>query len=163
MKRTYLLTTLAVLTFAGLQLNGKSPADEPAASHAIIYSPDAIQWKEGPPSLPPGARMATLEGDLTKEGPFVVRVKLPDGYHVPPHTHPRAERLTVVAGTFHIAMGEKLDRAAAQSMPAGAYGTWGAGMKHAVWAQGETIIQLHGIGPWGITYVNPADDPRNKK
>jgi hypothetical protein len=69
----------------------------------------------------------------------------------------------VISGTFNIGMGEKFDKSAAQAMPAGSFGHWPAGMKHFAWADGETIIQIHGIGPWGIQYVNPADDPRNKK
>jgi len=73
---------------------------------AALYSPADIKWQEGPPSLPPGAKVAMLEGDLAKEGPFVIRAKLPDGYHVPPHTHPKTEHVTVLSGNFKIAMGE---------------------------------------------------------
>jgi hypothetical protein len=60
-------------------------------------------------------------------------------------------------------MGDKFDQAATQAMPAGTFGFWPAGMKHFAWAKGETVLQLHGIGPWKIEYVNPADDPRNPK
>src|SRR5687768_17232539 len=122
-----------------------------------------IQWKDGPPSLPKGAQIAVLEGDPSKEGPFVFRVKVPDGYRVPVHTHPKTERVTVISGTFNIGMGEKFDEKATQAMPAGAYGFWEAGMKHFVWVKGETVLQFHGTGPWSIQYVNPADDPRNQK
>jgi len=92
-----------------------------------------------------------------------MRLKLPDGYKIAAHTHPKVERLTVVSGTFHIVMGDDLDPQKATRMPAGAFGHWAPGMKHLVWADGETVVQLHGIGPWSINYVNPADDPRNKK
>jgi rhodanese-related sulfurtransferase/quercetin dioxygenase-like cupin family protein len=129
---------------------------------ASLYSPDKIQWKPGPPSLPPGASIAVLEGDPTKEGPFVFRVKAPDGYRIPPHTHPKTERVTVIAGTFNIGMGDKFDASKTQAMPTGTYGHWPAGMKHFVWTKGETIVQFHGEGPWTINYLNPADDPRNK-
>ncbi len=90
-----------------------------------------------------------------------MRLRLPDGYSIPPHTHPKTERLTVISGTFNIVMGEKLAKKAGRKMPAGTFGFWTAGMKHFVWAEGETIIQLHGIGPWSIKYLNDADDPRN--
>ncbi len=107
--------------------------------------------------------IAVLEGDPTKEGPFVFRVKIPDGYRVPPHMHPKAERVTVISGTFNIGMGDKFDEKATKEMPAGTYGYWEAGMKHFVWAKGETVLQFHGMGPWSIQYVNPDDDPRKTK
>lgn len=124
--------------------------------------PDGMEWKDGPASLPKGAKIAVLEGDPAKEGSFVFRVKVPDGYRIPPHTHPKMERVTVIAGTFNIGMGEKFDKAATKAMPAGSYGFWKPEMKHFVWTKGETIAQFHGTGPWTINYVNPADDPRNQ-
>lgn len=123
---------------------------------------EAIEWKPGPPSLPRGAQIAVLEGDPTKAGPFVFRVKVPDGYRIPVHTHPKTERVTVIAGTFHIGMGDKFDQKATKAMPAGTYGYWKAGMKHFVWVKGETIVQFHGEGPWVINYVDPRDDPRGQ-
>jgi quercetin dioxygenase-like cupin family protein len=127
-----------------------------------LNPPAEMEWKAGPPSLPKGAQIAVLEGDPSKEGPFVFRVKVPDGYRIPPHTHPKMERVTVIAGTFYIGMGEKFDATKGKPMPAGTYGYWEAGMKHFVWVKGETIVQFHGMGPWTINYVNPADDPRNR-
>ncbi len=78
-----------------------------------LYSPTTIEWKAAPAALPPGAKMAVLEGDPTKEGPFVVRFQFPDGYHVPPHTHPKTERVTVISGVF-ISQPEKRSIAPAQ-------------------------------------------------
>ncbi len=127
---------------------------------AKLYPAGEIKWQDGPPSLPKGAKIAILEGDPGKDGPFVFRVKLRDGYRVPPHIHAKVERITVLAGTFNIGMGEKFDEKATKPMPTGTYGYWPAGMKHFVWAKGETILQFHGNGPWSIEYVNPADDPR---
>jgi quercetin dioxygenase-like cupin family protein len=140
-----------------------TPAPPHAAGGARLFPPAEVRWHEGPPSLPRGALMAVLEGDPGKPGPFVFRLKLPAGYRVPPHTHPRPERVTVLAGTFHLGMGDRFDEASAWAMPAGSYGTWPAGMRHYVWAEGETVLQFHGEGPWEIVYVNPADDPRNRK
>ena len=129
---------------------------------ASLYPPAQIQWKDGPPSLPKGARIAVLEGDPAKEGMFVMRVKVPDGFHIPAHTHPKPERVTVIQGTFKLAMGENPKLEKATVLPAGTYGVWPPGMVHAVWTEGETIVQFHGMGPWVINYVNPGDDPRKK-
>jgi quercetin dioxygenase-like cupin family protein len=107
--------------------------------------------------------MAVLEGDPTKEGSFVVRFQFPEGYHIPPHTHPKTEHVTVISGALYLATGETLDRNNAKKLPAGSFGYWPAGMKHTAWSEGETVIQLHGTGPWQINYVNPADDPRNAR
>ena len=131
--------------------------------------PGEIVWKPGPASLPAGAQIAVLEGDPTKEGPFVFRVKVPSGFLIKPHTHPRAERVTVIQGTFNIAMHDTVEAAQQPGnfkvMPAGSYGYWPARMPHVAWTsgEGETIAQFHGYGPWVIEYLNPADDPRNAK
>jgi hypothetical protein len=125
-----------------------------------LFPPAQVKWTEAPTSIPPGAKIAVLEGDPSKEGPFVLRLRLPDGYRVPPHTHPKPERVTVLTGMLYIGMGEKFDPKGGYAMPAGTFGTWGAGMAHFAWTKGETVIQLHGIGPWSIHYLNPADDPR---
>jgi anti-sigma factor ChrR (cupin superfamily) len=128
-----------------------------------LYPADKIEWKDGPASLPKGAKIAVLEGDPSKEGPFVFRVKVPDGYRIPPHTHPKMERVTVISGIFNIGMGKSFDETKTSPMPAGTYGHWEPGMEHFVWTKGETIAQFHGIGPWVINYVNRTDDPRNQK
>lgn len=140
-----------------------SSAEETPPSDMRLYPPTTIEWKAGPAALPAGAKMAVLEGDPTKEGPFVVRFQFPDGYHVPPHTHPKTERVTVISGALYLATGEALDRGSTKKLPAGSFGYWPAGMKHTAWSEGETVIQLHGVGPWQINYINPADDPRNTK
>jgi quercetin dioxygenase-like cupin family protein len=151
--------SVAVLTLVWTQ-------DHPVAIHPAehaIHTPSQIKWADGPASLPAGAQMAVLEGDPAKEGFFTMRVRLPDGYRIPPHTHPKVEHVTVISGTFNFGMGEKFDQSATQSMPAGTFGFWPAGMKHFAWARGETVVQLHGIGPWSIEYLDPADDPRKAK
>ena len=150
-----LFGAVAVLVVAAL-------ANEHGEGITLNY-PDKLQWKDGPPSLPKGAQIAVLEGDPSKEGPFVFRVKVPDGYRIPPHTHPKMERVTVIAGTFNIGMGAKFDKDATDAMPAGTYGFWEPDMKHYVWVKGETIAQFHGIGPWVINYVDVKDDPRKQR
>lgn len=154
---------LIAVALAVACLSAPAAADPPKADEVALFPADSIKWQDGPPSLPKGAQIAVLEGDPTKEGPFVFRLKLPDGYRVPPHTHPKTERVTVLSGTFNIGMGDKFDDKATQPMPAGTFGYWPAEMKHFVWAKGDTVLQFHGTGPWSIEYVNPDDDPRKKK
>lgn len=126
----------------------------------VLYPATEIEWKDGPPAMPKGAKMVVLEGDPTQAGMFTVRLRFPDGFRVPPHWHSQTEHVTVVAGALHLGMGEQFDRAATKKLVAGSFGYWPAGTKHFAWMEGETILQLHGQGPWTVTYVNPADDPR---
>ncbi len=163
MFRSKTLAAIAVAVAVLSRLTNPTVGHDKKEETAALHRPDALKWQDGPPSLPPGAKIAVLEGDPTKPGPFVFRVKVPDGYKIPPHTHPKPERVTVVSGTFNLGMGEKFDATKTEALPAGTYGTWPAGMKHFVWVKGETVVQFHGDGPWVIEYVNPADDPRAKK
>ena len=156
--RCLVASTACLATSAALAQHSGAHADGQMAFH----SPESIQWKPGPGSLPPGAKFAVLEGDPGKEGPFTMRLMLPDGMRIQPHWHPKVERITIISGTFNIGMGDKFDAAKTTPMPAGAYGYWAENMRHFVWVKGETVLQLHGIGPWSITYVDPADDPRKK-
>ena len=128
----------------------------------VIVTPDKLQWKANP-NLPPGAQTAVLSGDPSKAGAlYVFRAKLPDGYKVPPHWHPSDENVTVIQGTMQIGTGDKFDSSKLASVPAGSFMRMPKEMKHFATAKGETIVQVHGIGPFEINYVNPADDPRKK-
>lgn len=131
-------------------------------SHAVIALPDRLTWGSAPPALPPGARLAVLEGNPSEPGPFTMRVLLPAGYRIPPHYHAAVEHVTVLKGTFKVGMGERYDPSAMTLLPAGTFAALQPGTRHFAEAQGETIVQLHGVGPWGLTYVNPADDPRKR-
>ena len=138
----------------------------PAASDSthVMLTPDAIQWGPAPPALPPGAQAAVLAGDPSKAGePFTIRAKFPDGYKVPPHWHPTDEHVAVLQGTLLIGMGERFDVAAARELPVGGFAKMPKGVRHYAQARGETVIQVHGTGPFELTYVNAADDPRGKK
>ena len=146
-----------------IQTSDDESTAESVADEMGISLPAEIKWKDGPASLPAGAKFAVLEGDPAKEGFFTMRLWLPDGFKIAPHWHPKVEHVTVISGTFNLGMGEKFDQANSREMPAGSFGYWAAGMRHFAWAKGETVIQLHGIGPWMITYVNASDDPRNMK
>lgn len=141
-----------------------APRTVAAQAPVMEISPAAdMQWKDGPASLPKGAQMMVLEGDPAQPGPFTLRFKFPDGFQVRPHWHTQTEHATVLAGVLHLGMGERFDRAATQALVAGSFGWWVAGTRHYAWAEGETILQLHGQGPWTVTYVNPADDPRGAR
>jgi hypothetical protein len=118
-----------------------------------------LKWGPAPPTLPKGAEIAVLAGDPSKDGAFVLRLKMPSGYKVPAHNHPTTEALTVVSGNFHIGMGDKLDETKAIELTAGGFGEAPAKMNHYGWASTPSVVQIHGQGPFAITYVNPADDP----
>lgn len=133
---------------------------EPGAM--TLYPAGQIKWQDGPASLPKGAQMAILEGDPIQPGPFTIRFRFPNGFRVGPHLHTQTEHATVLAGVLHLGMGERFDSAATQPLAAGSFGFWPAGTPHYAWAEGETILQLHGQGPWTISYLNPADDPRKQ-
>jgi ChrR Cupin-like domain len=126
--------------------------------HSIVAPPD-IQWK----ALRPGAEIAVISGDPTKAGsPFVVRFRYHGKSRIPPHWHPVDENLTVLNGTFRIGMGERGDEAATTALGVGAYALLPAKMPHYAWADDNTVVQAHGIGPFTINYVNPEDDPAKK-
>jgi ChrR-like protein with cupin domain len=136
----------------------------PSASseHAIIVQPDQVGYGPAPAALPPGAELAILEGKPAEPGPFTMRLRLPDGYRIPPHYHPAIEHVTVLEGTFKVGMGDKFDASALKPLPTGTFGALQPGTRHFAQAQGKTVVQVHGVGPWKLVYVNPADDPRNK-
>jgi quercetin dioxygenase-like cupin family protein len=144
----------------GFALMALAPLSATAQDQANIMQPNGIKWAAAPPALPKGAQIAVLSGDPGKEGPFVIRLKLPSGYKVPAHMHPGDENLTVISGTLNYGMGDKLDPKKGEALKPGGFVYMPKGMHHYAWASGETVVQLHGIGPFAITYVNAADDPR---
>ena len=120
----------------------------------------ALKWGAAPPVFEPGAQMAVLQGDPSKAGEeFTVRLRLPSGYKIAPHTHPTAENITVIEGTFLVGMGSTLDRTKMMALPRGAFVSAPAEHAHYAVARGETVVQVHAIGPFALTYVNPADAP----
>jgi quercetin dioxygenase-like cupin family protein len=117
-------------------------------------------WGPVPPFFKAGAQFAVYQGDPSKDGVYTVRLKLPAGYVIPPHFHPTDEHVTVVSGHFMLGMGDKVDRANSQTLTAGGFITAPAQAHHWAMATDEVVVQVHGMGPFLITYVNPADDPR---
>jgi quercetin dioxygenase-like cupin family protein len=137
-------------------LTGKSQQ-----SHTMVM-PNDVKWGPAPPGLPPGAQFAVLSGDPSKAELFTIRLKAPDGYKIMPHWHPTDENVTVLEGRFVMGMGEKFDEAAAHEMPVGSFNRVPKGARHYAMAKGETVVQVHGLGPFVINYVNPNDDPRKQ-
>jgi len=144
--------TLAVAGFASV-----GSADVPGPVQA-----SEIKWGPAPAVLPKGAELAVLAGDPAKAGLVTLRLKMPKGYEIPAHWHPTEERVTIISGELGLGMGDKLDRKASVELKAGGYAIAGAHMNHYAWAKKETVVQIDMMGPFGITYVNPADDPGKK-
>jgi hypothetical protein len=155
--QTYLAPFL-ILALVALPALGQ---EHQGAEHSMI-APAELKWIDGPPSLPTGAKYALLEGDLSRSEPFTVRFKLPANYKVPPHWHPAIEHVTVLEGSFHMGLGEVYDEKKAQKLPVGGFAVMQRGTRHFAFTKEAAVIQLHGMGPWGINYVNPKDDPRQK-
>jgi len=122
----------------------------------------ALKWGPAPDVFPPGARMAVERGDPSKPGMFAVRLSFPDGYRIPPHFHPTDESVRVRQGVFLVGMGDVLDLKAVRRMTPGDTGTLPAQMHHYAAARGRTVLTVRSMGPFQMTYVNPADDPRKK-
>ena len=134
-----------------------------AADMPMPVNADAIQYGPVPPNIPPGAQLAVISGDPSKAGgPYTMRLKMPDGYKVPAHFHPVEETATVISGSFNLGMGDKLDTSKTMELKPGGFAVAPAGMRHFAWAKGETVVQISGNGPFGITYVDPNDDPSKK-
>jgi len=162
--RFALLAALALTPLAFAQDKAKAPAPAPAAAAAAtdhkMWSAKSLEWKDLPSIQ--GAKIAMLEGPMNEEKPFIARIKMPAGGKIPPHWHPGIEHVTVISGSFAMATGEKWDDKALHTMSAGDVMIMQPKTPHYAMAKGETIVQIHGMGPWSVNYVNPADDPKNK-
>jgi hypothetical protein len=144
-----------------------NPQDAMAASAVAeknIFTPDAIQYGPAPSFVQPGAQLAVLEGNpLAPTGDYTVRLKMPDGYRIAPHWHPKRENVTVISGTFKVGMGDHFVENSMLTFPAGSFAYLDPDMHHYAMASGEVVVQIHGISPVQFNYVNPEDDPGRKK
>ncbi len=131
-----------------------------ASSDHTILTPNDVKWGPAPASIPKGAEAAVIFGDPSKEGQFAMRLKLPTGYHIPPHTHPKPEIVTVLSGVLLLGEGATADKDIAVPLPAGSFFVMAPGMQHFVYTDQETVLQLNSTGPWALTYVDSKDDPR---
>jgi quercetin dioxygenase-like cupin family protein len=125
--------------------------------------PEEIKWGPAPPVLSPGAKIAVLAGDPATTGLLTIRLKMPAGYIIAPHWHPTDEHVTVISGTFSLGMGDVLDKKQSKTLKAGGYAVAPANMHHFAWTKSGCVVQVNMLGPFKITYVNPADDPTQKK
>ena len=150
-----------LLAVAVLGVGSFAVADEAAMPPHTMLMPDEIKWGEGPPSLPPGGKMAVMLGDPSKPDMYILRAKLPAGYKIPAHWHPTTENITVLSGVFMMGEGDKLDAATAKAYPAGSIMSMPAKQHHFAMTKKETVIEVSGMGPFAITYLDPATDPRN--
>jgi quercetin dioxygenase-like cupin family protein len=159
--RSALVVRLAALSIGAAAIAGVVTQLQASDQHHTVVAGDAVKWGPAPPSLPPGAQAAALLGSPAKEGPFVLRLKFPDGFTIAPHRHSKDEFLTIISGSFAIGAGEKVDKSA-KALPAGSFVHLPSGMPHYATAVGETVVQINGMGPFDVVYVNPADDPRKR-
>jgi len=163
MKRHSFLAVAAAAFFfgAGLLLTSSAHYTDHDKN---AFAPDTIPWGTAPPVVRPGAQFAVLEGDPTAStGDFTIRLKMPDGYRIAPHWHPKRENVTIISGTFKVGMGDTFDPSAMKSFPAGSFAFLDPDMHHFAMAHGETIVQVHGQSPLQFNYVNPSDDPGKTK
>jgi mannose-6-phosphate isomerase-like protein (cupin superfamily) len=144
-----------VLVLAPLAL-----ADKPKPEAVSVNASD-MKWGPAPPDLPKDAQLAVLHGDPTKKGVFAIRLKMPDGYKIPPHWHSQDEQLTIISGTLVMHMGDTAT-ADSENLDRGAYHYLPSKMHHAAEAKGETVVQINGSGPFDIHYINRADNPNPK-
>ena len=127
------------------------------------FTPDQIKWGTPPPFVAPGAQLAVIEGNpMAASGDYTIRLKMPAGYKIAPHWHPKRENVTVISGDFKVGMGDKFDETKMMTFPAGSFAYLDPDMHHYAMASGETVVQVHGMSPVQFNYVNPADDPSKK-
>jgi quercetin dioxygenase-like cupin family protein len=134
------------------------------AQHAMgghhMTSPAQLRWADL--DAFPGAQITVIQGPLNEATHFVARVKFPANAKVPAHSHSAIEHATVLSGVLNMGVGNKLDTGKTRALGPGSMSIMQPGTNHFAWFGEETIIQLHGVGPWTVTYVNPADDPRKR-
>ncbi|HEX5409732.1 MAG TPA: cupin domain-containing protein [Gemmatimonadaceae bacterium] len=156
--RALLLIPAVIVFGASTGCSDSSVAEQPTAVTAEVisgHSVSGIQWGPVPSVLPPGAQIAVLQGNPFGTGVYTLRLKMPPGYTIPPHFHPTDEMATVISGNLLLGHGDVINEKETKLLHAGGFLTAVAGEHHYVIARGATIVQVHGEGPFAITYVNP--------
>ena len=148
------LLSLAVAVYAGVAVA--------QGDAQTMLAPRDMQWGPAPPMLPKGARIAVLQGDPGKAGPFVLRLMTPGPYRLPPHWHSQDEQLTVISGTFFLGLGDTMDAKKAHALPAGGFHHLPAKAHHYAFSKARAVVQVSGNGPFDINYLKPEDDPQKK-
>ena len=124
----------------------------------VIPSPSELKWADTGPQFP-NTQVVIVEGDGSKSGPVTLRFRCPNNYKFMRHTHPGPERVTVLTGAMSIGVGPKFDAAKLTEVQVGGYSLIPTKAPHYGTCKGDTIIEVHTMGPLGTTYVNPAEDP----
>jgi|SRR5208283_125059 len=158
-KATIAMSLIAVI----LGELARSATAQGASESQAFINPKDIKWGAAPPSMPKGAKIAVLQGDPSKPGPFVIRLMVLTGYKIPPHWHTQDESLTVISGTFYFGTGDKVETIEAHTLTAGGFHFLSAKDHHYLVAKSQAVIQVNGKGPFDITYVNPGDDPQKAR
>jgi quercetin dioxygenase-like cupin family protein len=146
--------------FVALAALGPTAAPAQSADHIVVMPAD-LKWADAT-AIPAGAKIAVIEGPLNEAVPYTIRVKFPANYKIPPHWHPSIEHVTVLSGTWNLGMGDKLDTEKTTALTPGSVAIIQPKTHHFVWTSEETEVQVHGVGPSGINYLDAADDPRKK-
>lgn len=158
-------TLVAISAVLPLSLTAAQQVPPPAEEAKVIVAhARELAWQPGPPSLPAGAQFVLLEGDPSKAEPLTFRLKFPANYRIPPHFHSVIEHVTVFTGILNVGMGEKAEYAGGTALAAGSFAAMPQKMVHYAWTGPDGAeFQLHSVGPWSITYINPKDDPRSAR
>jgi quercetin dioxygenase-like cupin family protein len=151
-----LLLTFALAGILAIPAFGQTAAGQDSDMRLVAAS--GLKWVPAR-GLPTGAQSALLAGNPGKEGAFVLRLKMPANYRIPPHHHPTEEAVTVLSGEVSVGTGDKLDKADAKALKAGDFVLLPAGVNHYAFARTESVIEVHSTGPFSATYADPADDP----
>jgi quercetin dioxygenase-like cupin family protein len=153
--KTTIFAAVSLLALIPVAIAQQHPTDH------VMTTPADLKWADV--GAMGGAKIAVLEGPLTEAVPFVIRLQFPAGTKVAPHYHSTIEHVTVLTGEIKMGAGDVLDPSKTKALEPGSISIMQPGMHHFVYADKDSIVQVHGVGPWTVTYVNPADDPRNKK
>lgn len=141
-----------------LGIAAASASAQAPAAHA--RAEPTLDWKQAPPVFPAGAQMVVLQGDPGGTALFTVRLRFPNGYKLPPHTHPTDEQVTVISGDFAVGMGRTFEPHGMLKLRVGGFVVAPANEPHYAMARGITVVQIHAMGPFALTYVDPADAPQ---
>lgn len=173
MKKHLFVSVVVLCCLAIAQESTKSSSKQGAANTTSksapaarknAFTPDQIQYGPAPAFVPPGATLAVLEGNpMGATGDYTIRLKMPDGYKIGPHWHPKRENVTVISGTLKVGMGDKFDESKMMSFGATSFAYLDPSMHHYVMTSGETVVQIHGVAPVQFNYIDPNDDPSKKK
>ena len=149
---------IALITIAGAAESFAQSHDAADRPDHVMILPSDHDWSPAPPSLPPGARVMIVEGNPAEAGEFTMRLWLPSDYVIAPHFHPGDEHVTVISGALYMGLGTDVDDASAKKLTPGGFAMMRAGTVHFALTRQETVLQLHGVGPWGLTYVDSDDN-----